>query len=63
LLLYGLLPGLLKATGAAAIAQFVFPPLIERPAFTTVVMAVQAAIAVALAYARWRKIHAPDVRG
>ena len=61
LLLYGLLPGLLKATGAAAIAQFVLPPLIERPAFTTVVMAVQAAIAIGLAYARWRKVHAPDL--
>ncbi len=61
LLLYGLLPGLLKAGGAGAVAQFVLPPLTDSPAFTTAVMAVQAAAAIALAYLRWRKIHAPDV--
>ncbi len=61
LLLYGLLPGLLKASGAGAVAQFVLPPLTDSPAFTTAVMAVQAAAAIALAYTRWRKIHAPDV--
>jgi hypothetical protein len=62
ILLYGLLPGLLKAFGADAVAQFILPPLSKNAAFTTVIMAVQAAIAIALAYARWRKIHAPDVR-
>lgn len=62
-LLYGLLPGLLKAFGADAVAQFILPPLSKNAAFTTLIMAVQAAIAIALAYARWRKIHAPDVRG
>jgi hypothetical protein len=60
-LLYGLLPGLLKAFGADAVAQFILPPLTQNPLFTTAVMAVQAAIAIALAYARWRRIHAPDV--
>jgi hypothetical protein len=62
-LLYGLLPGLLKAFGADAVAQFILPPLSKNAAFTTVIMAVQAAIAIALAYARWHKVHAPDVRG
>ena len=61
LLLYGLLPGLLKASGAGAVAQFILPPLTDSPAFTTAVMAAQAAAAIALAYTRWRKIHAPDV--
>jgi len=61
LLLYGLLPGLLKASGAGVVAHFVLPPLTDSPAYTTAVMAVQAAAAIALAYARWRKIHAPDV--
>ena len=61
LLLYGLLPGLLKVSGAEVIAQFVLPPLMDRPAFTTGVMVVQTAIAIGLAYARWRKVHAPDI--
>lgn len=59
-LLYGLLPGLLAAIGTDVVAQFVLPPLSKSAAFTTAVMAVQAAIAIALAYTRWRKIHAPD---
>ena len=60
LLLYGLLPGLLKAVGADAIAQLVLPPLTDRPGFTAAIMAVQALAAIALAYARWRKHHAPE---
>jgi len=60
-LLYGLLPGLLTVSGAEAIAKFILPPLAHSPAMTTVIMSIQAAIAIGLAYARWRKIHAPDV--
>ena len=61
LLLYGLLPGLLNASGAETLAQFILPPLVDQPGLTTLIMAVQAAIAIALAYTRWRKIHAPDI--
>jgi hypothetical protein len=60
ILLYGIVPGLLTAMGADLIAQLVLPPLVKSPAITTAVMLVQAAIAVTLAYRRWRKIHAPD---
>jgi hypothetical protein len=60
LLLYGLVPGLLNVSGAHALAGLVLPPLVYESGFTTLIMAVQAAIAIALAYARWRKIHAPD---
>jgi hypothetical protein len=60
MLLYLLLPGLLKAFNADAIAQFILPPLDKSPLFATAVLAVHAAIAIAFAYARWRKIHAPD---
>ncbi len=63
MLLYGLLPGLLAAFGADIVAQLILPPLSRSLSFTTVVMALQAATAIALAYARWRRIHAPDVRG
>jgi hypothetical protein len=61
ILLYGLLPGLLKAFGADAIAKWILPPLTDRPAITTVIMALQAAIAIALAWWRWRLVHAPDM--
>ena len=61
MLLYGLLPGLLKAFGADAVAQFILPPLSHGAAFSVAVMAAQAALAIALAYTRWRKIHAPDI--
>ncbi len=61
MLLYGLLPGLLKAFGADVVAQFILPPLSNSAAFSVAVMAVQAALAIALAYTRWRTIHAPDV--
>ena len=60
LLLYGVLPGLLSALGADIVAQFILPPLSKNAWFATIVIAVQAAIAVAFTYARWRKIHAPD---
>jgi len=62
MLLYGLLPGLLSAFGASAVAEYILPALSKKPAFTTAVMLVQAAAAVALAAWRWRKIHAPDMR-
>ena len=60
MLLYGLLPGLLAAAGAETFAQLILPPLSKNPAFTTIVMAAQATIAIALAWWRWRTIHAPD---
>ncbi len=59
-LLYGLLPGLLKAFGADTIANFVLPPLSGNVAFSFGVMTVQASLATALAVMRWRKIHAPE---
>ncbi|MEQ1776787.1 MAG: hypothetical protein ABL891_23620, partial [Burkholderiales bacterium] len=60
ILLYGLLPGLLKVSGADAVAQFIFPPLSKNALFATAVLAVHAAIAVSLTVWRWRTIHAPD---
>ena len=60
LLLYMVVPGLLNALGGEVLAQLVLPPLVKSPATTTMVMLVQAAIAIALAYWRWHKIHAPD---
>jgi hypothetical protein len=60
ILLYGLLPGLLKAFGADAVANFILPPLRGNAAFSVAVVAVQAAFAIALAFTRWRRIHAPE---
>ncbi|HTD91703.1 MAG TPA: hypothetical protein VK663_13635 [Burkholderiales bacterium] len=59
-LLYGIVPGLLSAAGADALAQLVLPPLLKNTAGATIIMLVQAVMAIALAYWRWRKIHAPD---
>jgi len=61
ILLYGLLPGLLKAFGADAVANFILPPLSGNLTFSAAVMAVQAALAMALAVTRWRRNHALEV--
>lgn len=60
ILLYGVLPGLLTTFGANVIAQLILPPLSKNPVFTTVIMAGQAAVAITLAWWRWRSNHAPD---
>ena len=60
ILLYGIVPGLLKAIGADFIAELILPPLFTSPALATAVILVQAGIAIALAHWRWRTTHAPD---
>ena len=60
LLLYLLLPGLLSVMGLDDLADCVRPPAIEDPGFACIVMALQAALAFALAVWRWRKVHGPD---
>ena len=59
-LLYGILPGLLKAMGADFLGQLILPPLFQNPALATAIMLVQAGIAIGFAYWRWKKTHAPD---
>ncbi len=60
ILLYGIVPGLLSALGATFFVQLVLPPLFTNPGLATAVMLVQAGIAIAVAYWRWRTNHAPD---
>lgn len=59
-LLYWLVPVLLSAVGATALAEFILPPLLERPGFSTVAVAAQAVIAIWLALWRWQRYHAMD---
>ena len=51
-LLYGVVPGLLKAAGMETIADLVLPPVLEAPGSATLVAAGQ--LAVAAAVVRWR---------
>jgi len=60
MLLYLLVPSLLSGISLDTAASIVRPNIVERPVFATVVLAVQSAIAIALAWWRWRSIHAPD---
>jgi hypothetical protein len=55
-LLYGLLPWLLKAFGAQALAGLLLPFSIEYSGPNTAVAAVQALIAVGIAAWRWRRL-------
>lgn len=59
-LLYGLLPGLLHALNAESLARLVLPMIHTDSAIGTIIMLVQASIAVAAAWWRWKTIHAPD---
>lgn len=59
-LLYGIVPGLLKAMGADFLANLILPPLFTNPALATAIMLVQVGIAIGFAYWRWKKTHAPD---
>lgn len=59
-LLYGIVPGLLKAMGADFIANLILPPLFTNPALATAIMLLQVSIVIGLAYWRWKKTHAPD---
>jgi hypothetical protein len=60
MLLYLLVPGLLSGMNLDTAASIVRPNIVERPVFATAVLAAQSAIAIALAWWRWRSIHAPD---
>lgn len=59
-LLYGILPGLLRVVGADFLADLVLPPLFTNPAQATGIVLLHAGVAIALAYARWRTTHAQD---
>lgn len=54
-LLYWLVPMLLRAVDAAGIADLVLPPFWDRPGYAAVVAAMQAVAVVAAALWRWRK--------
>ena len=54
-LLYWLVPMLLRTAGAKGLADFVLPPFWERPGFAAGVAALQAAALIAAALMRWRK--------
>ena len=54
-LLYWLVPMLLRAVGLEGVSDLVLPPFWERPGVATAVAAVQAAAMVAAAAWRWRK--------
>ncbi len=55
LLFYWLVPTLLRAGGAPALADLVLPPFWERPGLATGVAAAQAVLMAALAFWRWRR--------
>jgi hypothetical protein len=55
LLLYWLVPMLLRTAGAQGISDLVLPPFWERPGFAAAVAAAQAAMVIAAALWRWRK--------
>lgn len=55
LLLYWLVPMLLRAVGFEGVSDLVLPPFWERPGIATAVAAVQACAMVAAAIWRWRK--------
>jgi hypothetical protein len=56
-LLYGLIPGLLKAAGMDAAAQLLLPPIFTEPGKAALISAVHLAIAAALVAWRWRAYH------
>ncbi len=60
MLLYLLVPNVLSAMNLELAVSIVRPNIVERPIFAAAVLAAQAAIAIALAWWRWRTIHAPD---
>lgn len=53
-LLYWLVPLLLRTAGAKGLADLVLPPFWDQPGFATMIAAVHAAAAVAAALWRWR---------
>lgn len=55
LLLYWLVPMLLRAVGLQGVSDLVLPPFWERPGIATLIAAVQAAAMVAAAFWRWHK--------
>jgi hypothetical protein len=55
LLLYWLIPMLLRTAGADSLADLVLPPFWDRPAFATAVIAVQFAAVTGATIWRWRR--------
>jgi hypothetical protein len=55
LLLYWLLPMLLRAAGGNTAGDLVLPPFWERPGYAAAIAAVQAAAAISAAVWRWRR--------
>jgi hypothetical protein len=55
-LAYGAIPWLLHSGGFGAVADFVLPPVFERPVFSALVTGVQCALVCGLALWRWRRL-------
>lgn len=56
--LYGLVPAILRAMDARALADLVLPPFWDRPGYAVVVAGVHALLAVAAAAWRWKRNYA-----
>lgn len=61
LLLYMLLPGLFEGLGLETVARLVRPSILRDSGLDTLVIALQAALALGLVVWRWRRVHAPDL--
>ena len=57
-LLYGLVPAILRAIEADTLADLVLPPFWDRPGYAATIAAVHAALAVSAAVWRWRANYA-----
>jgi hypothetical protein len=62
-LLYGILPGLLKGAGLDAAAELLLPPILTAPGKASIIAAVHLAIAAALVAWRWRAYHRREALG
>lgn len=60
-LLYLLLPGLFEGLGLSTVATLVRPPILRDSGLDTLVIGLQAALALGLVVWRWRRVHAPDL--
>lgn len=57
-LLYGLIPAILRAVDADALAELVLPPFWSQPGYAAVIAAVHASLALTAAAWRWRRNYA-----
>ncbi len=57
-LLYGLIPAILRAVDAGALAELVLPPFWSQPGYAAAVAAVHAVLAMSAAAWRWRRNYA-----